>query len=272
MSVTAIVLLGLLGLAVGGFGTIVGAGGGFILTPVLLIVYPHDSAATLTAIGLVAVFFNAGSGSIAYARQRRIDYRSGGAFALATLPGAVLGALAVGLLPRRAFDLMMTVLLMAIAAWLVAGGRGPDHPPRGRLVDRVAVDRAGHVYRYRVALWRGVVYSTGVGLVSSLLGIGGGILHVPLLVRALGFPTHIATATSHFVLAIMAGAGSVTHVLAGSFGHGHGVRRAAILAVSVAIGAQVGARISPRLSERFIERALAASLIVLAVRLAITAV
>jgi uncharacterized protein len=169
------------------------------------------------------VFFNAGSGTIAYARQRRIDLRSGGLFALATLPGAVLGALAVGLLPRRAFDLLMTALLVTIAAWLLGGGRGPDSRPRGRLVDRITIDRAGHEYRYQVALWRGALYSTGVGLLSSLLGIGRGIIHVPLLVRALGFPTHIATATSHFVVAVMAGAGSLTHVLAGSFGHGHGV-------------------------------------------------
>ena len=59
------VLLGLLGFGVGVFGTLVGAGGGFILTPVLLLVYPHDTPALLTAISLVAVFFNAASGTAA---------------------------------------------------------------------------------------------------------------------------------------------------------------------------------------------------------------
>jgi hypothetical protein len=70
------------------------------------------------------------------------------------------------------------------------------------------VDRAGERYVYSVPLRRGALYSLGVGFVSSFLGIGGGVIHVPLLVRALGFPTHLATATSHFVLAIMAGAGT----------------------------------------------------------------
>ena len=74
-TVLAAVLLCLLGFGVGVFGTLVGAGGGFILTPVLLLVYPQSSPALITAISLIAVFFNAGSGSIAYARQRRIDYR-----------------------------------------------------------------------------------------------------------------------------------------------------------------------------------------------------
>jgi uncharacterized membrane protein YfcA len=76
MSATVAVLFGLFGIAVGAFGTVEGAGRGFILTPLRLIIYPHTPAATITSIGLVAVFANAGSGSVAYARQRRIDYRS----------------------------------------------------------------------------------------------------------------------------------------------------------------------------------------------------
>ncbi|HZT91082.1 MAG TPA: sulfite exporter TauE/SafE family protein [Gaiellaceae bacterium] len=68
---------------------------GFLLTPVLLLVYPHGSAQTLTAISLAAVWANSTSGSIASWRQRRIDVRSGLVFGAATLPGAVGGALVV---------------------------------------------------------------------------------------------------------------------------------------------------------------------------------
>ena len=64
-SPTVAVLLVLIGVAVGAFGTIVGSGGGFILTPILLLLYPHDKPATITAISLTAVFFNAASGSAA---------------------------------------------------------------------------------------------------------------------------------------------------------------------------------------------------------------
>ena len=272
VTLTAGILLGILGLGVGAFGTIVGAGGGFILTPILLLVYPHESAQTITAIGLIAVFFNASSGSAAYARQRRIDYRSGLVFAAATLPGAILGALAVGFVPRRAFDALMAVLLASMALWLVLGEPPAGvHAPRGRLVRRSLVDRAGHAFHYQVALRRGALYSLGIGFLSSLLGIGGGIIHVPLLVRALGFPTHLATATSHFVLAIMSGTASLTHAITGSFAHGHGLRRAAVLAVGVAIGAQIGARLSTRMSGQLIERVLAASLALLAIRLIVVA-
>jgi uncharacterized protein len=262
------IMLTLLGVGVGAFGTLVGAGGGFILTPVLLLLYPHDSARTLTAISLAVVFFNAASGSLAYARQRRIDYRSGLAFGLATMPGAIGGALVAGVTPRRVFDLVMAIVLTVLAAWLVVGGGGPaGEGPSGAL--RRIVDRSGQIHVYRVPLGRGGLYSLAVGFFSSFLGIGGGVIHVPVLVRALGFPTHVATATSHFVLAQMAGAGTLTHVVAGSFAHG--LRRTIALSIGVVLGAQVGAQTSLRLRAAAIEWLLALALAGLAARLFVLA-
>lgn len=263
---TAAVLVAI-GFGVGAFGTVIGAGGGFILTPILLLLYPHDSARTLTAISLAAVFFNAASGSVAYGRQRRIDYRSGTVFGLATLPGAVGGALVVGAVSRHAFDLMMGSVLALLAIWLVAGERWPLPAAKKHLERRELIDRTGKRYVYSVPLRRGALYSLGVGFLSSFLGIGGGVIHVPLLVRALGFPTHLATATSHFVLAIMAGTGTATHIALGSFAHGHGVRRAAALSLGVVAGAQLGALISLRLRGAVMNWLLALALLAVAARL-----
>ncbi len=251
----------------GAFGTLIGAGGGFILTPILLLLYPHDSPQTLTAISLAVVFFNAASGSVAYMRQRRIDYRSGLVFAAATLPGAIAGALVVGSVSRRAFDVIMGAVLAVLALWLLTGERWPLPVATSHLERRELVDVSGERYSYDVPLRRGALLSLGVGFLSSFLGIGGGVIHVPLLVRALGFPTHLATATSHFVLAIMAGAGSVTHIALGSFAHGHGVRRTAALSIGVVAGAQLGAHVSLRLGGRMIQRLLSVALLVLAARL-----
>jgi uncharacterized membrane protein YfcA len=270
-SPTVAILLVLLGVAVGAFGTLLGSGGGFILTPVLLLLYPHDKPATVTAISLTAVFFNAASGSAAYAHQRRIDYRSGLAFAAAALPGSIVGALVVGSVSRSLFDSLMAAVLLGLSAWLLIGEPGHDRRLRGTLSPRELTDRYGNTYRYAVPLRRGIAYSTVVGFVSSFLGIGGGIIHVPLLVRALGFPTHIATATSHFVLANIAGTGALTHVVTGSFTHGHGVRRAIALAVGVVLGAQLGARLSLRASGRVVELLLGVALLALAIRLAFAA-
>src|SRR5271157_778881 len=82
-----------LGLAVGLYGTLIGAGGGFILMPLLLLLHPNASPEQLTAISLAVVFFNALAGSESYAIMRRIDYKSGLMFAAATIPGAIIGAL-----------------------------------------------------------------------------------------------------------------------------------------------------------------------------------
>lgn len=268
----AAILLGLLGFGVGVFGTLVGAGGGFILTPVLLLVYPQSSPALLTAISLVVVFFNAGSGSLAYARQRRIDYRSGAVFALCTLPGSVLGVLVADKVKRPGFDVIMGLALTALAWWLVRGRRQPHADHSGHGVPRTLVDRDGKHYRYRANVRLGAMFSVVVGFVSSFLGIGGGVVHVPLLVTVLGFPTHIATATSHFVLAWMALVATITHVAAGTFHGGVGLRRAAALSVGVVFGAQLGAHFSQRLSGTVIQRLLAVGLLVLGLRLVLSVV
>lgn len=247
-SATTAVILVAIGFGVGAFGTLIGAGGGFILTPILLLLYPHDSPETLTAISLATVFFNAASGSTAYARQHRIDYRSGVVFALATLPGAVGGALVVGDVSRHVFDGIMGGVLALLAVWLLAGERWPLPQPRN-------------------PLRRGALYSLAVGFLSSFLGIGGGVIHVPLLVRALGFPMHLATATSHFVLAVMAGAGTITHVALGSFAHGHGWRRTLALSAGVVAGAQLGAHVSLRIRGDVIQWLLVTALLALSARL-----
>jgi uncharacterized membrane protein YfcA len=267
LTAESVLLLCLLGFAVGTFGTLVGAGGGFVLTPALLLLYPHDGPQLVTAVSLVAVFFNASSGTVAYVRQRRVDYRSGLLFAAATLPGAILGVLAAGAISRPLFDVVTGVALASLGIWLVAGHVASGHPETGKGSPRRIVDARGEVYAYRARVGLGVAFSVVVGFISSFLGIGGGVVHVPVLVGMLGFPTHIATATSHFVLAFMSLTAVITHVLDGSFRHGQGVGRAAAISAGIVAGAQLGAVVSQRLSAVAIQRMLAVALVGIALRL-----
>ena len=62
-----------LGLFIGAFGTMIGAGGGFLLVPILLLVYPKENTELITSTSLAVVFFNALSGTWAYSRMKRID-------------------------------------------------------------------------------------------------------------------------------------------------------------------------------------------------------
>ncbi len=253
-----------LGVAVGALGTLIGAGGGFLLLPLLLFLYPHESPAVLTAISLAVVCANALSGSAAYARMRRIDYRSGIVFALAGIPGAVLGAMVTHRLDRRVFDPMLGTALIVGATLIVLRTQQTASLaplPGGRT--HVEADGTVHHYRPRTAL--GALLSVMVGFFSSLLGIGGGILHVPLMALVLGFPVHLATATSHFVLAILALSGLLTHVADGTLRAG--ADRAIPLVVGVLGGAQIGAWLSSRVRGPWIMRGLAVALAAVGVRL-----
>ncbi len=146
--------LAVLGLCVGAFGTVIGAGGGFILVPILLIIYPNYEPEDLTAISLFVVCANATSGSIAYARQHRIDYVTGLIFAAASVPGVVSGAIVVHYIPERLFSAMFGVLLLGVA--FVALRRRTEtirEPLRGPgiLVRRVH-DPEGRTYVYAYRL------------------------------------------------------------------------------------------------------------------------
>jgi uncharacterized membrane protein YfcA len=263
-----------LGVGVGAYGTLIGAGGGFVLMPVLLLLYPNQSPELLTSISLAVVFFNALSGSEAYAIMKRIDYRAGLLFSAATIPGAVLGALNTAYVPRRLFDLIFGVLLVAAAVFL--GGRpregGGSCRPSGLsrfCVTHRVVDVHGTSYEYSFNYLLGMAISIGVGYVSSFLGIGGGIIHVPALSYFLGFPVHIATATSHFILAIMALTGTLVHIATGTFSHG--VHRTIALAIGVLLGAQAGARLSEKVKGSWILRGLALALGLVGLRILSTA-
>jgi uncharacterized membrane protein YfcA len=267
-------MLMILGLAVGAVGTLMGAGGGFVLLPVLLLLYHQASPETLTAISLAVVFFNASSGSLAYARLGRIDYRSGLLFAAATIPGAVTGALSTSYIPRRTFDVIFGVVMIVVAVYLIRDGSGArPHPVRNgkHETTRTITEKSGKVHTYTFDPRLGMGISLLVGYVSSLLGIGGGIIHVPALVRLLNIPVHVATATSHFILAIMALTGTLVHLATGSFSHG-GLHRTLFLGMGVLIGAQGGAWLSSRVHGVWILRGLAVALGLVGIRIFIMGV
>ena len=271
MSAEALLLLAL-GCGVGAYGTLIGAGGGFILVPALLLLYPREQPTAITTISLAVVCCNALSGTAAYVRLGRVDYRTGTAFAVATIPGAVAGVFATGLFRRGPFDLLLGILLVTLAVWLVvrpAEEAKPAPESTAGLTQRTLVDAAGTRYSYAYSRPLGLAISGLVGFLSSLLGIGGGIIHVPAMVQLLHIPAHVATATSHFVLSFTSFGGSAVHALRGDFAGTGG--RVVPLAIGVIAGAQLGAALSERLGGPLIVRLLALALALVGVRLVVGA-
>ena len=256
-----------MGFALGVFGTLIGAGGGFILVPLLLLLYPKENPDLITTISLAVVFANALSGSLAYGAMKRIDYKSGTIFSIATIPGAILGAIGTAYVPRRLFDVIFGTLMIAGSAFLLLRPTRPHTKESNgnKQWTRVVVEADGttHTFSYNPAL--GVGLSLFVGFLSSFLGIGGGFIHVPALVHLLNFPVHIATATSQFILAIMTLTGTLVHIATGAFSRA--LHITVFLAIGVLPGAQLGARLSRRVHGSWIIRSLAVALALVGIRL-----
>ncbi|HEX5480681.1 MAG TPA: sulfite exporter TauE/SafE family protein [Dehalococcoidia bacterium] len=259
-----------LGFVVGAYGTLVGAGGGFVLVPVLLLIFPNEPPVSITSISLGVVFFNALSGSAAYARLKRIDYTTGIIFAVASFPGAIGGAFLVGYVPRTTFDIMFGAILVTLALYTFwSAGRTEliRKPLTGwGVVTREWTGPDGEVFRYSYNLPLGIAYTMFVGFLATLLGIGGGVIHVPVMITVLQFPVHIAVATSHFVLVFGSLSGSVVHLSNGDL-RGINLVRVGLLAVGVVPGAQVGARLAQRFGGPAIVRFLTVALLALGIRL-----
>lgn len=258
---------------IGTFGTLIGAGGGFILVPVLMLTHPHLSTETITAISLLVVAVNAISGSVAYSRSRRIDYKAGLIFAAFTIPGSILGVYVTRFIPVNLFQIVFSLLLISMAVFLFA--RPLQSPERGGLPapfrkgwkHHQLVDRSGERYEYSYPQYTGIFISVLVGFMSPLLGIGGGIVHVPAMVQWLQFPVAIATATSHFILAVMSVVSVSVHWMAGNYDDPFVGRLCLGLGLGVLPGAQLGAYLSHRLPTRRIVQILAVCLGIVGVRI-----
>lgn len=264
-----IFLFVLLGITVGGFGTLIGAGGGFLLTPILLMCFPSMSAEAVTAISMTSVFFNSASGSSAYAYMKRIDYKTGIIFALATFPGSIIGTMLTGQVSRQLFNCIFGAFMIIFAIVIILKSRmGDSNAPIDKQgyfrAKRRLTDREGHEFSFSFNMLAGILISLFVGLVSGFLGIGGGIVHVPALVL-LGFPAHFATATSHFVLVFSAAISVVVHLSEGTLTNN--ITMALSIAFGTVIGAQIGALISKHIKGSVIMLCLAIALIFAGVRI-----
>lgn len=266
------VILIAVGFLVGTVGTLIGAGGGFILVPLLILTHPGFSPEVITAISIAIVGCNAISGSIAYARLGRIDYKAGLLFAAFTVPGSILGVYTTQYIPKTIFNVAFGLLLILLAFFLfvkkVAALSIPAELPRGNHWKYHSLqDREGTGYRYYYNQHTGILVSIVVGYLSPVLGIGGGIIHVPALVNWLRFPVFIATATSHFILAIMATVSVIVHIINGNYDDPYVLRMVIGLSIGVIAGAQLGAFLSHRIHGATIIRALALCLGLVGIRI-----
>jgi len=258
-----------LGLVSGAYGTIIGAGGGFVLVPALLLLYSDKPADQLTAISLTVVLLTGISASIAYGRQRRIDYLTALLLGAATVPGGIVGALAVHGIPRPGFDVAFGVLLLAVGAFIlgrreVGAVRAPLTGPSVLRRELAAED--GEIYHYTYPLPYGLGMSGGVGFLAGLFGIGGGVVQMPMMISVLRIPLPVAVATSTLMIVFVSASAVGVHAVGGELA-GHNLVIALLLAAGAVPGAQLGAFLARRFASTTVTGLLVAALALVGIRL-----
>ena len=191
-----------LGILVGLLGALLGIGGGMVIVPLLVFAWDYEPQLAIGTSVLV-VLMNAVSGTWGYVRQKKVCVDAALKFAVATVPGAFLGSYAAEYLQDRLFYLVFGAFFVLAAINMY---RKANKEAAGKTAGEVP-----EVYNWKL----GVLCSVGVGFLASILGIGGGIVHVPFMVYVLNFPVHVAIATSTCILAVFSLAGLVSHAMLG---------------------------------------------------------
>ncbi|MFN3267859.1 MAG: sulfite exporter TauE/SafE family protein [Zestosphaera sp.] len=212
----------LIGFSAGVLGSMFGLGGGFLMVPLLNIVGIDMRVAVGTSAS--AIFFNMLSSTIAYSRYKYVVYRAGALLSVSAVVTAYFGAQLTKVLDPDLLRAVFGFVLVLVGLRMMIAGS--NERVTGKNVVRWGV-------RNYVLL---VLGGCLAGFVAGLLGVGGGVVNVPLL-TFLGFLIHYAVATSSMAITITSVTSALTHYTLGNVDLG----LLASLAPSLIVGAQIGA-------------------------------
>jgi uncharacterized membrane protein YfcA len=237
------------GIAAGLFGSLLGLGGGTLMVPLLTLGF---GLPLLTAIGvsLVCVIVTSGAAAGVYLERHVANLRLGMTLELFTASGALIGGLVAFLLDKRVLELLFALLLgyvavtMALRSSIVDTESVTEEEPDGPMASASSFrdGLSGPGYKVR-RLVPGAIGSVGAGIVSALLGIGGGTVKVPLMHLVMGVPLRVATATSNLMIGITASAGAIIYLVRAQIDP----FVAGPVAIGVFLGAAVGSRAAHRI-------------------------
>jgi uncharacterized protein len=254
------------GAAAGGLGALLGIGGGVFLVPLLNIGlgFPIGAAAGISLATVIATSSTVTAGK---AGQQLMNFRFGMVLEVATAAGSVLGGLTAQMLAQTTLQKLFGIVTGGVALATVArSGRrnvilDPNADP-GSLGGRFHDEESGATVVYQIKRMPLALGASFVaGNVSSLLGIGGGVVKVPVLNGWCGMPLRAAAATSAFMIGVTATGGVIIYYVAGQL-----LPAAAAAAVlGVQLGSWSAMHVSPRLPVKALKLLLASVLGIVAV-------
>jgi len=254
------ILLPLLAFPVGVFAAMVGVGGGIFIVPLLTLIYEFEPPEAIGT-SLAMIIFTSIFSTVSYSRQKRIDYKVGVVLSIVTIPGAVIGALTPEIIKSvfglkqefvaSGLGLLFGLFLVFVALrMLVMYTHKHKYKKADKLWHRKIIDSAGVIFEYDSNLKKGGSLSFFGGFFSGLLGIGGGVVMVPIMNFLMDFPMHLAVATSMFIMIFTSLAGAATHFTLGNVHLDYMI----LLCIGIVFGTQLGAYASKRTSGKNLRR------------------
>ncbi len=233
------------GILIGILASLFGIGGGFLIVPVLNMLGTNIHQAIGTS--LASIPFTSLSAILAYSRQKKIDYKVGFFLAIPSIIGAFIGAWLSSYIPPIQLEMIFGFVLLIISIRMFKKGDV-----------RVKSDIKTKTDRYLPLLSIGFF----TGILSGMLGIGGGVINVPVL-SYLCFPIHYAIATSNFVMFFTAIGGAVKHYFLGN------VKTYLLIPLipGLMIGAQFGAILAKKMKAEKLKKSFAIALALLALKM-----
>jgi uncharacterized membrane protein YfcA len=244
---THAILLAVVGLVGGVFGSMVGLGGGVFIVPVLALFLGVPIHQAIAA-SLMAVVATSTTAAVAYLRDDLTNVRLGMTLETMTVSGALVGGLVGALLSRQVLSAVFGGVMLPVAAYLLVrsrtGARVTEAVQGPGLLGASYHDQSlDSTVTYRVQrLPVGMGASLVAGVVSGLLGVGGGFLKVPVMVLAMRVPVRAAVSTSSFMIGVTACTGAVVYMARGLVDP--------ITTVPVVLGVVVGAYLGSRSAQR----------------------
>jgi uncharacterized protein len=278
MSVQWIVILGM-GVGVGFLSGLFGVGGGFLLTPLLVFYGIPSGVAVATTLSHITA--SSISGAVAQWKKRAIDFKMAGVMMLGGMAGTGVGVWLFAIM-RRAGQMDLVVSLTYVPMLGIIGGimlheslktlrarRSGKAPTRIYPVNHVWIHGLPLKARFRqsrlyISIIPPLVIGFLVGVMSAIMGVGGGFIIVPAMIYLLRMPTNVVIGTS---LVQIIGVAIVTTLLQATSNYAVDIVLAAILVAGGVVGAQFGARAGAKLHGEQIRLLLALLVLAVALRL-----
>jgi uncharacterized protein len=270
-------LLLAVGLGAGWLGALAGIGGGILVVPILVLGFGVDIRIAVATSLVTVVATSTAAGSV-YVGSGLANMRLGMALEIATTIGGITGGLLAAHVPASALSGFFGVLMFVTAALMLRGDpeAASASPPAGPVPAQLGGEDPGtlagrywdavhgQLVSYRAERFPlGAAISFAAGVVSGLLGVGGGFLKVPAMRLGMRVPLKVAAATSNFMIGVTAIASFFVYFARGDV-HPY---LASAVTLGVVAGAFAGTVTAARVEPRVIQRVLVVVLIAVGVQM-----